>query len=120
MNSEMEDLLEQWLEGSLEADQETRLMNWLTEDPAHMQHFVERGIRDQLLREAASGLFIEGKAERALRDALLRPPYQRRAPAPAAQLARRGLDHVAGNQRTGLDALHKSSTFICTMVWIGS
>lgn len=80
MNSDMEDLIEQWFEGSLEADKETRLLNWLSEHPSHMQDFVERSVRDQMLREAASGLATENKADRATQyDASMIPSVRKRA-----------------------------------------
>lgn len=68
MNSEMEDLIERWLEGSLEPDQESQLVDWLSEDPSRLQNFVEINIRDQMLRDAASGLSMESQGERAMRS----------------------------------------------------
>ncbi|MCA9086516.1 MAG: FecR domain-containing protein [Planctomycetaceae bacterium] len=52
MNSAQEQLIEQWLDGSIDSAGETALSEWLSEHPEAMQRFVEENIRDQMLREA--------------------------------------------------------------------
>lgn len=52
MSPDIDDLIEQWLEGSLDAEQEKVLQNWLHADPENMQAFTEANIRHQLLQDA--------------------------------------------------------------------
>ncbi|RCS49458.1 iron dicitrate transport regulator FecR [Bremerella cremea] len=52
MSAEIDDLIERWLEGSLNAEQEKELQNWLQSDPQNMQSFTEANIRHQILQDA--------------------------------------------------------------------
>ena len=52
MSAEIDDLIERWLEGSLNAEQETELQSWLHADPNNMQAFTEANIRHQMLQDA--------------------------------------------------------------------
>lgn len=75
MSKEMERLIEQWLEGSLDGGQQEELAAWLKEHPQHMQQFVEANIRQQMLSEAARGELVA--------DAV-----QQRAPIPVESVRR--------------------------------
>lgn len=52
MKSEIDDLIERWLEGSIDAAQENELQEWLRADPENMRLFTEANIRHQMLQEA--------------------------------------------------------------------
>ncbi|MDF1811598.1 MAG: FecR domain-containing protein [Verrucomicrobiales bacterium] len=47
-----ESLIAGWLDGDLTAEEQTRLDEWLRENPENLDHLVEASIRDQQLREA--------------------------------------------------------------------
>lgn len=69
MSKEMERLIEQWLDGSLEGGsrdggQQDELAAWLKEHPHHMQQFVEANIRRQMLAEAARGELVADAGHR--------------------------------------------------------
>ncbi len=50
--------MEQWVEGSLDADQQAELLSRLNENPEEMRRFVEANVREQMLRDAARGLML--------------------------------------------------------------
>ncbi|EMI55681.1 FecR family protein [Rhodopirellula sallentina] len=56
MKIEMEKRIEEWLEGSLDAQKQDELTEWLKEHPDRMQEFVEANIREQMLRDAAQSM----------------------------------------------------------------
>jgi uncharacterized protein YhaN len=51
-------LMEQWLESSIDADQQAELLSRLKEHPEEMRRFVEANVREQMLRDAARGLML--------------------------------------------------------------
>lgn len=58
MSAEMENLIEQWLEGSLDAEKQSELAARLKKHPQHMQQFVEANIRQQMLGDAVRGELV--------------------------------------------------------------
>lgn len=51
-------VMEQWLESSIDADQQAALLSRLKEHPEEMRRFVEANVREQMLRDAARGLML--------------------------------------------------------------
>lgn len=51
-------LMEQWAEGSIDANQQAAFLSRLKEHPEEMRRFVEANVRDQMLRDAARGLLL--------------------------------------------------------------
>lgn len=62
MNEHIENLIEQWLEGSLDTVKQDELSAWVKKHPNHMQQFVEASAQDQMLRGAAKSAFLEQRA----------------------------------------------------------
>lgn len=58
----VEHLMEQWLESSIDADQQATLLSRLKVHPEEMRRFVEANVRDQMLRDAARGLMLVDQA----------------------------------------------------------
>lgn len=58
MNDNTEQLIEEWLEGSLDVDQQDELSAWLKEDPERMEQFVEANVREQILRHVTKGVLV--------------------------------------------------------------
>ncbi|MEM1068062.1 MAG: FecR family protein [Planctomycetota bacterium] len=58
MTADIERLIEAYLEDSLDAEDQEKLRSWLNEDPGNMQALVEAGMRDQMLHDAASAVFV--------------------------------------------------------------
>ncbi len=56
-------LMEQWLESSIDADQQAELLSRLKEHPEELRRFVEANVRDQMLRDAARGLILVDKVK---------------------------------------------------------
>jgi FecR protein len=50
-----ENLIEKWLDGSLDGGEQDVLLAWLKEKPQHMRRFVEANLRQQMLCDAAAG-----------------------------------------------------------------
>lgn len=67
-------LMEQWLESSLDAGKQAELSNWLKDHPEQMQRFVESNIREQMLCDAARGLLLSDQVHE-LTPSLNKPPH---------------------------------------------
>lgn len=65
MNGPSDDMIEQWLEGTLESQQIDSLMESLQENPAQMRSLVEASIRDQMLRDLVQGEILKEEIQRA-------------------------------------------------------
>ncbi len=59
MSDEIESLIDQWLEGSLDAARHDELTTWLQENPEQMRRFVEANVRHQLLCDVARAALVE-------------------------------------------------------------
>ncbi len=59
MNDDIESLIERWLEGLLDSDQQDELAIRLKENPEQMQRFVEANIRHQMLCDVVRGAQVE-------------------------------------------------------------
>ena len=63
MSADMEKLIEDWLEGSLDPAQQDELAAWLKEHPHHMQQFVQANVREQMLRDVARGELVADEVQ---------------------------------------------------------
>ena len=59
MNNDIESLIDRWLEGSLDTDQQHQLTAWLKQHPEDMQRFVEANVRHQMLSSVVRGVMVE-------------------------------------------------------------
>jgi ferric-dicitrate binding protein FerR (iron transport regulator) len=64
MSANIDDLIERWLEGSLNAEQEKELHNWLHANPNNMQAFTEANIRHQMLQDAIRSELVTNELRR--------------------------------------------------------
>lgn len=67
-------LMEQWLENSLDADQQAELSKWLQNHPEQMRRFVEANVCEQMLCDAARGLLLSDQVHE-LTPSLNKPPH---------------------------------------------
>ena len=58
MNNDIESLIDRWLEGSLDTDQQHQLTAWLKQHPEDMQRFVEANVRHQMLSSVVRGVMV--------------------------------------------------------------
>ena len=58
MISEIDELIEKWLDGSLAEERQDVLLKWLEEHPENMLQFVRANVDEQLFRDAARGEFV--------------------------------------------------------------
>lgn len=64
MSAGMDDLIEQWLEGSLATKNQGELLAWLKEDPQRMKRFVAANMQEQMLRDAVSGAAVADEVQK--------------------------------------------------------